>query len=74
MHGSDWGVGGGGGVDIVLQTKNYGSMRVYFIVQIPPFIDWTCSACQAWVCSHGWDDMEFANRPSLCDAAATSES
>ena len=43
MHRSviGWGGGGGGGYHT---DQNNGSLRVYFIVQIPPFIDWTCSA------------------------------
>ena len=37
------GGGGGGGGDLHTDQNN-GSLRVYFVVQIPPFIDWTCSA------------------------------
>ena len=32
---------------MVLESKNYGSvqgLRIYFAVQIPPFIDWTWTA------------------------------
>ena len=51
VHGSDGGGGGWGGgregggyhltvtLVLVLQTKNYGSLHVYFVVQIPLFID-----------------------------------
>ena len=45
--------GGGGGGSITLHTENYSSLCIYFIIQIPPFIDWSCSACQGGV---------FANR------------
>ena len=31
---------GGGGYRHT--DQNNGSLRVYFVVQIPPFIDWTC--------------------------------
>ena len=34
--------GGGGGGDRHTDQNN-GSLRVYFGVQIPPFIDWTCA-------------------------------
>ena len=44
---------GGRGNHIALQTENYGSLHIYFVVQIPPFIDWTCSACRGGVRSHG---------------------
>ena len=46
------------GESITLQTKNYSSLCIYFIIQIPPFTDLTCSAC--W----GGDDMEFTSRAS----------
>ena len=39
--------------------QNYSSLRVYFvIVQIPPFIFWTCSAWQREVGGHSWDDTK----------------
>ena len=41
------GVGSGGGIIALLYTENYGCLRVYFVVQILPFIDWTCSAVRA---------------------------
>ena len=40
--GSSWGGGG-----IALLTKNYSRLCVYFIIQIPNFIDWTWSAVHA---------------------------
>ena len=36
-----WEGGGGGGRHT---DQNNGSLRVYFVVQIPPFIDWIFSA------------------------------
>ena len=51
VHGSDLRVGG----SIALKTENDGSLRVYFVIRILPFIDWTCSAMRARECglSHG---------------------
>ena len=54
----DWG-------GITLQTEKYSSLRIYFVIQIPAFIDWSCSVCRVGVCSHGLDDMEFAGRSSV---------
>ena len=52
--------GGGGGAYIALYTENYCSLCIYLVVQIPPFIDWTCSAmCAREKCG---DDNEFASR------------
>ena len=43
MRIDQWGGGGGGG-GYCRTDQNNSSFRVYFVVQIPPFIDWTCSA------------------------------
>ena len=48
MHGSDL---RGGRVSITLETKSDSSLFVYFVIQFPPFIDWTSSvyARQPWL-------------------------
>ena len=60
----------GGG--IAIQTKNNGSLRVYFVVQIPPFLDWTCGGgeeCGATAEITRSLQLDLA----LGDVAATSE-
>ena len=63
------GAGGGGGGRH--QDQNNGSLRIYFGVQIPPFIDWTCAGekCGATVEITKSLQIDLV----LSDAAATSE-
>ena len=67
VHGSDlcWGGGGGGGWGNHLTDQTFGSLQFYFVVQILPFIDLTCSVCQWGVYSHSLNDTEFASRSSV---------
>ena len=63
-------MGGGGGRHT---DRNNGSLRVYFVVQIPPFIDWTFSAGEECGATAEITRSLQLNRFSVDDAAATSE-
>ena len=64
VHGSDF---GGSTIALKLKTKRYSSLHVYLVIQILPFIDWTCSAVHAREecgSSHSWVD-KFTSRSSV---------
>ena len=60
MHIDQW-LGEGGGCYYHTDQSN-GSLRVYFIIQILPFIDWTCASEE---CRATAGITEFANRSSV---------
>ena len=59
------------------QTKNDGSLRVYFIIQIPPFIGWSCTvvvhAGKEYVLATAEMTLSLQVDLVLSDAAATHE-
>ena len=65
-------MGAGGGRQHRHRDQNNGSLRIYFVVQIPPFIDWTCGGgeeCEA-TAEITWSlQIDLV----LSDVAATSE-
>ena len=66
-----WGGGGGGEYRQTDQNHSNGSLRVYFVVQIPPFIDWTCAGEECGATAEITQSLQIDL--VLSDAAATSE-
>ena len=63
-----WGGGGGG---YCHTDQNNGSLRIYFVVQIPPFIDWTCAGEECRATAEITQSLQI--NLVLSDMAATSE-
>ena len=63
---------GGGGGRYRHTDQNNGSLRIYFIIQIPPFTDWTCGGGEE--CGAMAEIMQSLQiNLVLSDAAATSK-
>ena len=62
-------MGGGGGY--CHTDQNNGCLRIYFVVQIPPFIDWTCAGDECRATAEITQSLQIDL--VLSDMAATSE-